>query len=100
MQQRLLNAALLMSSNSVVVSYHHLTTGAQIRFSDFQRCSFSWRLRPPGGEQKVEGDRRWAGGPSTVFNGTPPVNWGHWLGSMSGETAVEVLHLLILERGV
>lgn len=36
MQQQLLNAALLMSSNSVVTSYHHLTTGAQIRFSNFR----------------------------------------------------------------
>lgn len=33
------------------------------------------------------------------LNSTPVVNWRHRLGSISGDSGVEVLHLLMLARG-
>lgn len=59
MRQWFLNAALLTGSNSVARSYHCLTIVAQIRFSNFPRCSFSWCLSLPFIWQKAEGRHIW-----------------------------------------
>lgn len=99
MRQWLLNAALLMSSNSVVLSYHHLTTGAQIRFSNIQRCSFSWCPSLPAGAQKVGKIQMLGGAPSVILNSSSKIGKLRTLvGSHFQERGFEMLCSLILER--